>query len=114
MVRALSKSHPDHELLALCTTWRANIKAFDKLPTGTSGDEADAFFMKNIVDPFCRIAKIKARTVEGTAAKAGVLWKNSDVSQGWPEGSEGKLLRSVLREIIAIASTSVVDAKEAA
>lgn len=114
MARALSKSHPDHELLALCATWRANIKAFDRLPSATPGDEADAFFMKNVVDPFCRIAKTKARTVEGTAAKAAVLWKNSDVSQGWPEGSEGKLLRSILREVMAIASTSVLDAKEAA
>ncbi len=114
MGRTISKSHPDHELLALCATWRANIKAFDRLPVATPGDEADAFFMRNVVSLFCRIAKIKARTVEGTAAKARVLWKNIEVAQDWPDGAEGKLLRSILREVMALASPPAVETKAAA
>lgn len=110
MARPLSKSHPDHELLTLCAKWLENSKAFDKLCKVTkSDDEVSAFFNKKLVPLFCRIARTKAHTAEGTAAKARVLWKDSNVAQDWPDGSAGKMLRSILREIMTLANA--VDAQ---
>lgn len=107
MARVISKSHPDYDLLTLCAKWQDNSKAFDKFCKVTkSDDEVSAFFNKKIVPLFCRIARTKARTVEGIAAKARVLWKDNEVAQDWPDGSAGKMLRLILREVIALGSAA--------
>lgn len=104
-MKRFPKSHPDYELLTLCAEWQANSKAFDKFcEAATSDDEVSAFFNKKVVPLFCRIATTKARTVEGTAAKARVLWKDNKVAQDWPDGYTGKMLRSILREVMALGS----------
>jgi len=100
----ISEAHPDHALLAACETWRQNYRKLERFK-GTD-DEMETFFMNNVCPLFMQIARTRAVTIEGTAAKARVFTHDTKSAKSWPEGSAGAMLRSILREVMAMGSAA--------